>query len=121
MLISVYTMNEALQKKLVGQTQIDPLRLMIMAEPREQEARRRGRVWTAGAVPFFAQELITATKANKPSKEVEMQAANAAMAAWLCDSIYDGVTAESFAQSDIVFTLLSNGAVKYDRIPATTT
>lgn len=121
MLIRVYTMDESFQNTLVGQTKVDPLRLMIMAEPREQEARRRGRAWTAGAVPFFAQELIEATRANKPTKEVEMQAANAAMAAWLCDSIYDGVTADSFAKSDIVFTLLSNGAVKYDRVPAITT
>ena len=44
---------------------------------------------------------------------------NAAMAAWLCDSIYDGVTAEAFIRSDIAFTILSNGAVKYERLPAT--
>lgn len=48
-----------------------------------------------------------------------MHAANAAMAARLCDSIYEGVTADVFAQSDIVFTLFPNGAVKYDRVPPT--
>jgi len=102
----------------MGETEVDSLRLTIMAESREAEARKRGRAWTADAVPFFAQELIAASKAGKPMKEIEMHATNAAMAAWLCDSICDGVTAEVFTQSDIVFTLLSNGAVKYDRLPA---
>lgn len=118
MLIRVYSLNETMQTKLVCETKVDALRLTIMAESREAEARKRGRAWTAGAVPFFAQELIAAVKARKSKKEVEMHAANAALAAWLCDSIYDGVTTEVFMQSDIVFTLLLNGAVKYDRVPA---
>jgi len=118
MLIRVYSMDENMQTKLVGQTEVDALRLTIMAESREDEARKRGRDWTAGAVPFFAQELIAAAKAKKTNTEIEMHAANAALAAWLCDSIYDGVIAEVFTKSDLVFTLLPNGAVKYDRVPA---
>lgn len=118
MLIRVYSMDETNQTKLVGETKVDALRLTIMAESREKEARDRGRAWTAGAVPFFAKELIAAAKTKKSKKEVEMHAAYAAMAAWLCDSIYDGVTAEAFTQSDVVFTLLQTGAVKYDRVPA---
>lgn len=119
MLIRVFSMDEEMQTELVGETSVDALRLTIMAESREEEARRRGRTWTEGAVPFFAQELIAAAKTRKSKKEVEMHAANAAMAAWLCDSIYDGVTAELFTRSDLVFTLLPNGAVKYDRVLAT--
>lgn len=118
MLIRVYSMDEPMQAKLIGETKVEALRLTIMAESREKEARERGRAWTAGAVPFFAQELIAAAKTRKSTKEVEMHALNAAMAAWLCDSIYDGVTAEVFTQSNIVFTLLPSGAVKYDRVPA---
>lgn len=121
MLISVYRMDETMQTKLIGATEVDALRLTIMAESREAEARKRGRAWTAGAVPFFAEELIAAAKAKKSKSEIEMHAANAAMAAWLCDSIYDGLTADVFIQSDIVFTLLSNGAVKYDRLLAANT
>lgn len=118
MLIRVYNTDETMQTKLLGESKVDALRLTIMAESREAEARKRGRDWTAGAVPFFAQELMAAAKAKKSKKEIEMHAVNAAMAAWLCDSIYEGVTAEVFIQSDIVFTLLPNGAVKYDRVPA---
>ncbi|MTV56381.1 hypothetical protein [Pseudoduganella buxea] len=109
-------MDDTMLTKLVSETQVDALRVIIMAESREEEARKRGRTWTKGVVPFFAQKLIAAAKDNMSKDEVEMHAANAAMAAWLCDSIYDGVTAEAFTRSDIVFTLLPNGAVKYDRV-----
>lgn len=118
MLIHVYSADNAMQTSLIGKASVDAVGLMVMAESREAEARKRGREWTAGAVPFFAQQLIAATRARKSKKEIEMQAVNAAMAAWLCDSIYDGVTAELFVRSDLVFTLLPNGAVKYDRVPA---
>ena len=63
MLIHVYSMDETLQTKLLAETEVDPLRLTIMAESREAEARQRGRAWTSGAVPFYVQELIEATKA----------------------------------------------------------
>jgi hypothetical protein len=119
MFISVYNMDQAMQTSLVIKTEVDALSLTIVAESREDEARNRGRAWTAGAVPFNAQELMAAAKMNKSVKEIEMHAFNAAMAAWLCDSIYDGVPAEIFTQSDLVFTLLPSGAVKYDRVPAT--
>ncbi|PIL42547.1 hypothetical protein CR105_23985 [Massilia eurypsychrophila] len=118
MLIQTYAVNGEFGTTFIAQTEIDALGLMVAAESREQEARRRGRVWTAGAVPFFAQELITAMRARKPRKELELEAVNAAMSAWLCDSIYDGVTAEQFIASDLIFTVLPGGAVKYDRVPA---
>lgn len=118
MLIRVYSADSEMRTSLIGEAHVDALRLMIMAESREAEARKRGRAWTAGAVPFFAQELIASAQARKPKEEIEIHAASAAMAAWLCDSIYDGVSAELFARCDIVFTLLPNGAVQYDRVPA---
>lgn len=120
MFISVYNMDQTMQTSLVIRTEVDALSLIIVAESREVEARNRGRAWTAGVVPFNAQELMAAAKLNKSVEEIERHAFSAAMAAWLCDSIYDGVPAEVFTQCDLVFTLLPGGAVKYDRVPATT-
>jgi hypothetical protein len=119
MFISVYNMDQTMQTGLIIKTEVDALSLIIVAESREDEARNRGRAWTAGVVPFNAQELMSAAKMKKSIKEIERYAFSAAMAAWLCDSIYDGVPAEEFTQSDVVFTLLPDGAVKYDRVPAT--
>lgn len=101
-------------------TQVDASRLMSAAAKRVREARDRGYAWTAGAVSFFAQELMTAIKTGKRTNAVEIQAANVAMAAWLCDSLYGNVSAEQFARSDLIFTFLADGSVEYQRIPIDT-
>lgn len=120
MLIHAYKANADSKPELIAKTEVDALNLMIAAESREQIARDKGRVWTEGAVPFWAQEMVKAMESYKSRKELESHATNVAMAAWLSDSIYSGLTAEQFAGSDLVFTLLPNGAVKYDRVPAGT-
>lgn len=43
MLIRIYSMDETVQTQLMGEASVDALRLMIMAESREAEARKRGR------------------------------------------------------------------------------
>ena len=120
MLIHAYKTDLDLKPELIAKTEVDALNLMIAAESREHVAREKRRVWTEGAVPFWAQEMVKAMESHQPLKELERHATNAAMAAWLADSIYSGLTAEQFAVSDLVFTLLPSGAVKYDRMPAGT-
>jgi hypothetical protein len=70
MLIRAFAVNNASKTEFIAQTEIDALGLMVMAESREDEARARGRAWTAGAVPFFAQELIAAMRSGKPRKTI---------------------------------------------------
>ena len=119
MLIRVFTTtDDRAEPSLVAEMQVDAAALMAAAQPREAEARQRGPEWTGGAIPFFVQELVDAVEAGKPAQVIETQASNAAMAAWLYDSIHDGVSAEIFAQCDLVFTLAPGGVVQYDRTPA---
>jgi len=119
MLIRVFTTtDDHAEPSLVAEMQVDAAALMAAAQPREAEARQRGPEWTGGAIPFFVQELVDAVEAGKPAQVIETQASNAAMAAWLYDSIHDGVSAEIFAQCDLVFTLAPGGVVQYDRTPA---
>lgn len=119
MLIRVFTTDDQSDPILAVETQVDAAALMAMAQPREAEARQRGAEWTAGAIPFFVQELADALAAGKPAQEIDMHATNAAMAAWLYDSVHDGVSADIFAECDLVFTLSPGGVVQYDRTPAT--
>jgi len=119
MLIRVFkTTDDNADPSLVMEAQVDAAMLMTMAQPREAEARQRGPEWTGGALPFFVQELVDALESGKPAQDIEIPAANAAMAAWLYDSVHDGVSADIFAQCDLVFTLLPGGVVQYDRTPA---
>lgn len=116
MLLRIYRVDENSQKTLMAELQVDALRLMLVAEDREENTRRRGRVWAAGAVPFFAQELLKAIQTGQPRESQDLQATNVAMSAWLYDSIYVGVTAEQFVRSDLTFVLLPDGAVECERV-----
>lgn len=117
MIIRTYAMNSEAKAEFIAQTELDAPRLMVLAESREQEAREKGRHWIAGTVPFYAEKLIAALR-TRSSESTELEADNVAMSAWLCDSIYDDVTAEQFVKSDLIFTVLRCGVVKYDRVPA---
>lgn len=120
MLIRVFTTtDDDAEPSLLAETQVDATALMAMAQAREAEARQRGPEWTGGAIPFFVQELVDALESGQPTQDIETQATNAAMAAWLYDSVHDGVSADIFAQCDLAFTLAPGGVVQYDRTPAT--
>lgn len=94
---------------------IDPVKLIEVSRTREQLAREKGRVFTEGAVPFFGTEMLKAAQEGRDD-EVHQHAINAAMGAWLSASIFDGLTAAEFVHSNLHFTFLANGAVKFDRI-----
>ncbi|KQN69232.1 hypothetical protein ASF04_13015 [Duganella sp. Leaf61] len=116
MLIRIYRVDENSQKTLMAELQVDALRLMLLAEDREENTGRRRHVWAAGAVPFFAQELWKAIQTGQPRERQNLQATNVAISAWLHDSIYVGVTPEQFVRSDLTFGLLPDGAVKCERV-----
>jgi len=118
MLIRVFTTDDNGQTALAAEMEIDAAALIEMARPREAQARDMGQDWTGGAIPFFVQELVNALENSQAHEEIETQALNAAMTAWLYDSIYDGVTEEVFAGCDLVFTISPGGVVQYDRSPA---
>lgn len=95
---------------------IDATHLVAVAESKVPLARSTGRDFTEGAVPFFAAELFNAAQRGADSEELERLSINVSIAAWLADSIYGGVSEDEFVNSNLHFTLLPNGAVKYDRI-----
>jgi hypothetical protein len=95
---------------------VDATTLIAVAEDRADLARAKGQSFTEGAIPFFAAELVQAAQRGEPEDELHKQSINVAMAAWLADSIYGGVSAADFVNLNLHFTLLPSGAVKYDRI-----
>jgi len=119
MLIRVFTTDDNAQTTLAAEMEVDAGALIEMAQPRAAQAREMGQEWTAGAIPFFVQELVNALQTGASSDEIETQALNAAMTAWLYDAIYDGVSEEVFAGCDLIFTISPGGVVQYDRSPST--
>ncbi|MYM96458.1 hypothetical protein [Duganella vulcania] len=62
MIVKSVVLNEAMQEVFQNQLEIDALALTVAAETREEMARTKGADWTAGAIPFFGQELITGSR-----------------------------------------------------------
>jgi hypothetical protein len=116
--VEVCVLDEGGFSHQLKKTCVDPVALMVMAESREALVRAKGAEFAMGAVPHFAAELVALVKANAAQKALEMSALNVAMAAWLADSVFGGLTAEEFVRSDLRFTLLPTGAVMYQRAPA---
>ncbi|MFE0587914.1 MULTISPECIES: hypothetical protein [Pantoea] len=117
MLIKVRVFNESQEEIVYYQTEINPEPMLEIAASRVSMVREKGKAWAQGAVPFFGQELVNAVKKDD-EQEIERNAISAAMAAWLCDSEFHGVTAEEFQASNLDFSLHPTGMVVYRREPA---
>jgi hypothetical protein len=117
-LISVTAKNQIGEQEhqFFVQTDIPILRLMIMAESREDLARKKGREFTEGSIPFFMSELVKSISASAPQSTIEKCLYDLAMMAWIVDSVFNMVSAEEFVKTHLVFSFLQGGAVKYDRV-----
>ncbi len=118
MLIKTRVLDESLNTVFQAHTTINARNLIEMTKPREALARSKGPEWTAGAIPVFGKLLVDLMRSATLGDDVDDAAIHVAMAAWLHDSVYGGLDADTFASSDLEFTMLPGGAVKYDRHPA---
>lgn len=117
MLINVKVNNVNLETFIEYQTEINAKAMVEFAKEREPMMREKGKTFAQGAVPFWCTELVKAAEADDQEK-LEYAAINSAMAAWLADSIYSGLTEREFLASDLYFTLEPTGMVLYTRKPA---
>lgn len=96
---------------------LNPDKLMAVAKDRVQLAREKGADWTAGAISFYGQELVKAVKVGE-NKDVDMAVTNMVMAAWLFDSVFGGITADTYRRSSFEFVITNDGIVSHTRLPA---
>jgi hypothetical protein len=118
MLIKTRVLDESLNAVFQAHTKISAHNLIEVAKSREALARSKGPTWAADAIPVFGKMLINLTRSETLGDEVDNAAIQVAMAAWLYDSIYCGLDADTFARSDLQFTMLPDGTVEYKRLPA---
>lgn len=93
-------------------------KLFEITKTREQISRDKGAEWTAGAVSFFGGEVVKAVNTGEHD-DVSKAVIQMLMAAWLFDSLYCGVTAAHYLESDMKFTIAADGAVVHTRVPVT--
>lgn len=118
MLIKARVVDEFWNPVFETQTEINPVALMVVAEQQETMAREKGADWIHGAITFYGQELVRLMSATRGKETIDKAVMELALVTWLFDSISCGLSAEIFAQSNLQFTVTSDGIVKYDRIPA---
>lgn len=94
--------------------------LIEIAKPREDMAREKGADWTAGAISFFGSEIVKAVNTGEHD-DVTKAIFQMLMATWLFDSLYCGISVAHYRQSELQFTITSDGVVAHTRVPATTT
>lgn len=117
MLIQVRIFDEAQQEIAFFQTEINPHGLFKVAKTREEFVREKGADFAQGAVPFCGGEFIKAVQ-SEDIKAIEKSAMEAAMAAWLFDSIYGGLSEAEYAKSTLQFNLHPTGMVVFNRLAA---
>ncbi|WP_059933700.1 MULTISPECIES: hypothetical protein [unclassified Burkholderia] len=117
MLVKMRVFDESQKETIRFQTAIDAPALIAIAKDREAFVREKGKAFAQGAVPFFGGEFIKAVQADD-AREIEKNAMQAAMAAWLCDHIFSDVSEAEFVRCDLEFNLHPTGMVVYNRKPA---
>jgi hypothetical protein len=93
--------------------------LFEITKIREQNFRDKGEKWTGGAVSFFGSEVVKAVDTGE-HHDVSEAIIQMLMATWLYDSLYCGITAIHYIESDMQFTVAANGVVAYTRFSTIT-
>lgn len=106
--------NTEQQETALFQTEIDLNGLVAVAESKREMIREKGKSFAQSAVPFWASELVKAMEAND-EQAMGRHAIQAAMAAWLADSVFDGATKADYESSYLEFNVHPTGMVVLNR------
>lgn len=117
MKVTTLVLNPAGDPHFRSEEHFDTANLLKIAEDRVQNCRDKGADWTAGAIPFWAGEVLKAVEEGTDD-DLSRATISMVMAAWLFDSIYCGVTAAQYHASDFEFTIAADGVVQHTRVPA---
>ena len=119
MKITTLVLNTDGEPHFRAEDQFNVENLLEIAKTREQNARERGAEWTAGAISFFAGEVIKAVNTGE-NDDVSKAIIDMLMSAWLFDSLYCGITTAQYLESDMEFTIAADSTVVHTRVPNTT-
>lgn len=115
MKITTLVLNADGEPHFQSEDQFDIEYLFEITKTREQNAREQGAEWTAGAVTFFGGEVVKAVNTGEHN-DVSKAIIKMLMATWLFDSLYCGITAAHYLESDMEFTIAADSAVAHKRV-----
>ena len=115
MKITTLVLNVDGEPHFQSEDQFNLENLFAIAKTREQNAHEKGAKWTAGAVSFFGGEVVKAVNTGEHD-DVSKAIMEMLMVTWLFDSLYCGITAAHYLESDMEFTITADGTVTHTRI-----
>lgn len=115
MKVKTLVLNAEGEPHFQSEDQFNIENLFEIAKSSEQICRDHGAKFTAGAVSFYGGELIKAVNTGEHA-DVSKAIMEILQAAWLFDSLFDGVTNAQYLESDMKFTIADNGTVVHTRV-----
>jgi hypothetical protein len=116
--VTVFVLNEAGEPHFRTIEHLNADKLIEFAKKKEPLARERGANDMVQTVTAFGQLLVEAVNTGE-HLDVSMAVMNLVMSTWLLDSLYFGVTADTYHKSAFEFIVAHDGAVIHKRVPAT--
>lgn len=116
MILQFKFFNTEQQETPLFQTEIDLNGLVAVAESKRAMIQEKGKAFAQSAVPFWAGEMVKAIEEND-EQAINRHAIQAAMAAWLADSVFDGATKVDYESSYLEFNVHPLGMVVLNRHP----
>jgi hypothetical protein len=113
--VTTLVLNADGEPHFQANNQLDVRELIALAKPREKLAKERGATWTTGAITFSGKGVIEAVNTGE-NDDVTRAIFQLLMAAWLFDSLYGGLTATHYLESDMEFIIAADGAVAHTRV-----
>lgn len=113
MMISATILDASLAPVFEYHTEIDQLRLMILAESREDRVRQKGATWAEGGVAHFGKACVDKfNAAQEQAPDLEKELTDTVMALWLYQSLFMGIKAESFMKTNLDLRISPDGTVQ---------
>ncbi|MBC7622325.1 MAG: hypothetical protein H7232_02945 [Aeromicrobium sp.] len=94
---------------------MDALKLMVVSEKAEALVLKLGAEKSRQFIAVSCIELGEAIQDQLPEEVVSARVCNAVMFTWLYESIYCGLTADTFITSDLKFRIFADGGAEYGR------
>lgn len=98
-------------------TTLDAEAVIEAAEPRIESVKQNGKQWVEMSVTTLGRGLLRAV-ASGTRIRVNESIVDLMTAAWVLDSMFGDLDAQTFAKCKHGFTVLADGDVIYDRVPA---
>lgn len=117
MKVTTLVLNAAGEPHFRSEEQINIENLFEVAKSRAQGVRDMGAEMSVGAISFYGGEVLKAVDTGEHS-DLSKAVISMLLASWLFDSVHGGLSTDKYLESDMEYTITSDGIVVHTRVQA---